>query len=56
MRRAEEKALEIATQIAVARASNSTATVSKESGENFAAFFEAIYSKVVEIAQNTSED
>ena len=52
MNRPEEKALEIATQICVSKASNSTIVQNKDGGESFGEFFEAIYNKVVEITKS----
>lgn len=44
-----ERALEIATQISAAKASSSSATVCKESGQRFGEFFGEIYKAVLEI-------
>ena len=44
-----ELALEIAARISAAKASNSSATVNKESGQRFGEFFIEIYKAVLEI-------
>lgn len=51
-----ERALEIAAQISVAKASNSSAPVNKESGQRYGEFFSEIYKAVLEIENQDSTE
>lgn len=55
MRRAMERALNAATEITVARVSNSTTVPNQTSGEQVADFFEAVYNRIYEIAAKGDE-
>lgn len=55
MRRASEYALVAAKEITIARVGNTNLAISKEGGENVAAFFEAVYKKVLEITKEADE-
>lgn len=55
MDRAGKYALDAAKEITIARMSNSTLTISKDSGENVADFYEAIFNRIRNIADTTEE-
>lgn len=48
-------ALEIAKDITVSKMSNSTLSATQENGEKVAAFFEAIFNKVLELTDDTQK-
>ena len=52
MSRAVNYALEAAKEITIARVSNTNLSVTKEGGERVADFYEAVYNKILEIANN----
>ena len=49
-------ALDAAKAITISRVSNSTAAINKQGGECVADFYEAIFNKILEIAQNADKD
>lgn len=49
-------ALDAAKEITVARVSNTAIVPSKDSGEQIADFYEAIFNRIMEIAKNTGRD
>lgn len=51
----EDKALEITTQIVVAKMENSNTTACKKTGEDTAEFFKEIYNAVKEITSSIAE-
>ena len=51
-----DRALEIATQICVAKASSSAAVARGDTGEKFGEFFEAIYTAVLAIEKRDSTE
>ena len=51
-----DRALEIATQICVAKAASSSAVVNGDTGEKFSEFFEAIYTAVLAIEKRDSAE
>ena len=50
-----EIALEIAKEITVAKMSNATTQVTKAGGESVAAFYEAIFKKVIELSKESKD-
>lgn len=55
MTRASKYALDAAKEITVARMSNTNISANKAGGESVADFFEAIYTKVLEIAKDVDD-
>ena len=53
---AKQYALDVTTEIVVAKMSNTTITPTGENGVHVAAFFQAIYDKILEIALDENDD